>query len=666
MSIRTAAPVVPSFSNPISNTAVSNISTYLTTGYWTDNGTTPGKFNIRAGGTLTVNLEALTAEGQALALQALATWTQVSGIQFTRVTSGGQITFDDNEQGAFSYSTKSGQVITSSHVNVSTAWINSYGTDIAGYSLQTYIHEIGHALGLGHPGDYNGSATYGRDNRFVEDSWQMTIMSYFSQTQNRTTGASFAWVLTPQMADIRAIESLYGTNARAGAGNTTYGVGSNAGGVHQAIGALLEGGTLAEPISFTIMDRGGIDLLDLSTDSAAQSINLNGGTVSNSYGLRGNVIIEAGTVIENLRAGRGNDALRGNAAANTIWAGEGNDTVEGAEGNDTAEGGAGNDALWGGAGNDSLTGGDGLDWLSGEAGNDVLNGGAGVDTLIGGAGSDTLTGGDGVDSFDAGEGNDVINGDGGAERIAGALGNDKIYGGADADTLLGEAGNDSLYGGDGVDALDGGEGNDWVYGDAGAETLYGGAGNDRLYGGTEADALYGGLGNDLAEGGDVADTLWGEAGNDSLTGGAGNDVVQGGDGNDRLTGDLDDDVLIGGAGNDSLDGGAGNDTLTGGAGIDALTGGAGSDVFVLMLGDGGRDTISDFVSGTDKISLGDPAFAGDVTMIGTQAFSGAAGELRHTVSRAGITAEFDLNGDRVADVTIVLTRATALLASDFL
>lgn len=664
--IANTAPASPTFSAPLSTTAVSNISNYLTTGFWRDNAMTPGKFDIRAGGTLTVNLTGLTVEGQTLALQALSTWTQITGITFTQVTSGGQITFDDDEQGAFSYSNKSGQVITSSHVNVSTSWINTYGTDLVSYSLQTYIHEIGHALGLGHPGDYNGSATYGRDNRFAEDSWQMTIMSYFSQTQNRTTGASFAWVLTPQLADIRAIEALYGVNGRAGAGNTTYGVGSDAGLVHQAIGDLMESGSLAEPISFTIVDRSGIDLLDVSTDNLAQSINLTEGATSSIYGLRGNLIVASGTVLENLRAGRGHDALRGNLVANAIWAGEGNDTVQAQEGNDTVDGGAGNDALWGALGNDSLGGGEGDDWLNGEAGNDNLQGGTGNDTLIGGLGNDTLSGGDGVDVFDAGVGNDQVSGEAGAERIAGGLGNDKLYGGADADTLLGEAGHDSLYGGDGVDALDGGDGNDWIYGEAGAETLIGGGGNDRLFGGADADLLSAGLGNDHSEGGEGDDTLQGEAGNDTLLGGAGNDLLQSGDGNDRLLGDVGEDALQAGAGNDFLDGGLGNDTLTGGAGIDLLLGGAGSDVFVLMLGDGSRDTITDFVSGTDRLSLGDPSAAADAVMIGAQAFSGSAGELRHVISRSGILVEFDQTGDGVLDVSFFLSRATSLAASDFL
>ena len=46
--------------------------------------------------------------------------------------------------------------ITSSFVNVSTNWLRDFGTSIDSYSLTTYIHEIGHALGLGHQGYYNG------------------------------------------------------------------------------------------------------------------------------------------------------------------------------------------------------------------------------------------------------------------------------------------------------------------------------------------------------------------------------------------------------------------------------------------------------------------------------------------------------------------------------
>ena len=43
-------------------------------------------------------------------------------------------------------------IISSAHVNVSTQWLTNYGTTHDTYSFQTYIHEIGHVLGLGHAG----------------------------------------------------------------------------------------------------------------------------------------------------------------------------------------------------------------------------------------------------------------------------------------------------------------------------------------------------------------------------------------------------------------------------------------------------------------------------------------------------------------------------------
>ena len=118
-----------------------------------------------------------------------------------------------------------------SELNVSTGWLSSYGTSIDSYSFQTFVHEIGHAIGLGHQGGYNGSATYGIDNDFVNDSWQMSIMSYFSQTENTATTASYAYLAGPMMADILASQNLYGApdSSTATAGDTTYGANSNIG-----------------------------------------------------------------------------------------------------------------------------------------------------------------------------------------------------------------------------------------------------------------------------------------------------------------------------------------------------------------------------------------------------------------------------------------------------
>ena len=132
------------------------IADQLTSGHW---GGDVHHFNVTQGGSLTVNLTALSAAGQTLARAALGTWTDIIGVNFVEVSSGGQITFDDNEEGAFSDGTWSGGIITSAHVNVSTQWLQDYGSGLNTYSFQTYIHEIGHALGLGHAGNYNGTAT---------------------------------------------------------------------------------------------------------------------------------------------------------------------------------------------------------------------------------------------------------------------------------------------------------------------------------------------------------------------------------------------------------------------------------------------------------------------------------------------------------------------------
>jgi len=196
------------------------IADQLTDGYWGSNGASRRAFDINAGQALTVNITGLTAEGQQLAIWAFNAWTAATGIRFTLTSGTAQMTFDDSDTGAYSTSTVSGNTIQSSFVNVSTDWLVSSGTTRNSYSLQTYIHEIGHALGLGHAGNYNGAATYGVDNHYANDSWQATIMSYFSQSDNTYVEASYAFIVTPMIADILAMRDLYGTTAIA-AGNTT-------------------------------------------------------------------------------------------------------------------------------------------------------------------------------------------------------------------------------------------------------------------------------------------------------------------------------------------------------------------------------------------------------------------------------------------------------------
>ena len=560
-----------------------NIIWYLLEGFWKDFYNYPSagrrKFDVEPGGTLTVNITGLTGEGKFLARHALAAWTEVTGITFRETGSvNAHIIFDDVDNpetpgpDAMSWfdsmssgSVLDGGIIRQSEVNVSTGWLVEYGTDLNSYSFTTYIHEIGHALGLGHPGDYNGDlGLHNVGRQFKLDARLFTVMSYASEETDNPITAEFALDVipaTPMLFDIAAIWELYGEPADGiNPGDTVY-TSRNVPDVdfYQRLGWL--------PTSaVTLVDTGGQDTLYLGDSPDFLGFDEGEG-----------VVIGLGSV---------NDApidiINETAAWNLIFLGE----IEN---------------LYGGGGDDVLMGGPADNRLVGEAGDDVLAGGAGADTFVFQPSDNPTYYTDTIVDFNPGQG----------DRID--LSGYRNITGVPENWIEQEPGHLSFR----VLDLDGDN-----YYDIALDGYTGRLSNDHFIfagGNTSTTTITGTTGDD--------DSLTGTDGNDRLAGLAGDDQLLGWYGDDHLDGGDGDDILDGGPGADTLVGGPGDDTVSylfspAGVTINLDTGTArGGDASGDTLG-GDIENIwgsahDDVLAGTDSLFVGNLIFGGAATMIST-------------------------------------------------
>jgi hypothetical protein len=164
------------------------------------------------------------------------------------------------------------------------------------YGLQTLNHELGHSIGLSHPGDYNfgddndgdglpDPITYEGDAFYYQDNNQYTIMSYFDlyeagNNQVDWNFMRFVYPSTPMVHDIWVAQQIYGAETSTRIGDDTYGFNATAGVTNEAM--RFEAGEMAS--IFTIWDAAGNDTLDLSGYYTPSVIDLREGAYSSAGG----------------------------------------------------------------------------------------------------------------------------------------------------------------------------------------------------------------------------------------------------------------------------------------------------------------------------------------------------------------------------------------------
>jgi Ca2+-binding RTX toxin-like protein len=601
----------------------------------------------------------LTPGQKAAVNYSLGTWAAVTNLNFSlttdTLTNVGDLRFGgyrlmDNKTAAWAYfpaNTPAGGDV----------WIGPQtgeATPLKGsYDVMTFIHEIGHALGLKHPFDVSSTNKTLLDPSL--DDVHFTVMSYSSNYSYQPT--------TPMVLDILAIQSLYGVNTMWQTGDNVYKWAPD------------------QSIFETIWDAGGNDTIDGSNQLAAVKINLNEGAYSQigkaftdlntQAAINDGLAIAYGAKIENAIGSAFDDVLIGNALNNTLNGMAGADSMTGGDGNDTyyvdnagdtvvelANFGSGIDTvissisytLGNNVENLTLVGTDNLT-ATGNALNNVLVGNSGSNFIDGGAGADFMAGGAGNDTYIVDNAGDVVSETSAVVgEIDNVLASVSFALGANIENLtltgtgdtfaLGNALNNVLIGNDGNNQLSGG---------AGLDTMIGGKGND-TYGLDQAGELAL-IQEQAGEGNDTllityASTLQTNVVDLNLSNllNVENATLLG-SGNFRLNGNALNNTLIGNADSNYIDGGAG---------ADVMVGGAGNDIYIVdNVGDVVSETSTlaseiDTVQASISYTLGNNVE--NLTLTGTDNLNGTGNALNNTL--IGNSGDNVLNGGAGADIMI--------------
>lgn len=178
-------------------------------------------------------------------------------------------------------------------------------------------HEIGHALGLRHPRNYDNGDYRADQFRAEDDHAGNTVMS-------DTAALSGLYRQTWGPLDVIALRTLYGAKA-VGTDDNTYAFNDDAG---AGLGLLI--------------DDGGLDVLDFSALTTDARIDLrpshhsSAGRTADGAHARDNLAIAAGTFVESAIGTALDDVLIGNDSNNRLQGGTGNDLIDGGLGIDTA------------------------------------------------------------------------------------------------------------------------------------------------------------------------------------------------------------------------------------------------------------------------------------------------------------------------------------------
>ncbi len=598
-----------------------------------------------------------TANQQAMVDYWMNAWDGVVGAAIVRVgnDTAANITVANSAAPDYAYSYYPGETA-GTGVFLNPAYGNNSGTNnlvnpsLGDWGGMAIGHEIGHALGLSHPGAYNGATpTYERNAVYKQDSQQYTIMSYFTAAKTGSdwiaSDGKVHYAQTPMLNDIMALQALYGVDASTRNTDTVYGFNST------LTGSVFDFAANAHPV-LCIYDAGGNDTLDLSGFASASRISLLAGSFSNCDAMTNNISIARNVSIENAVGGSGNDILIGNAAANVLDGRGGIDSMSGGLGNDTYVvdnlrdqivelAGQGSDTVISAI---SLTLGVNLEnlVLSGSA--DInASGNALANSLLGNAGNNVLNGMAGADAMAGGQGNDTYIVDNLLDSVIeqADAGTDTVYSSVSY-TLGANVENLSLLGGAAAN-INGNELDNILIGNGAGNIIDGGAGND---------LMIGGIGNDIYRLDNAGDSVVEKVGQgvDTIVAGF---SMRLGDNIENLI--LTGNAAINGTGNalaNALTGNAADNLLDGGAGADTLSGGAGNDTYSI---DNPYDKVVELLNqGTDSVfssvSCTLAANVENLTLTGLAMTNGTGNGLANTL--LGNAATNILNGGAGNDILI--------------